>query len=585
MPRFVAVIWLAVLAAGCAKSPSERFAQLSKEYIDTTLSFSPSLATSVGLHQYQKQNLDSMLDDVSAQSLDRQQHFYEDFNNRLHTLDAKQLSPEDQADMAILQDQCALTLMDFHELHPYLHNPTVYVETLGNALFSPFVLQYAPQETRYRQLIARLQKVPLYLDEAALNLTSAPDIWTRVAIEENQGNIDLVDQTIRKAMPQELADEYSRAAQPAVAAMHKFEDYLRNSLGARDNADWRLGQDRYMRRFRLVLESGVEADSTLANAERELDRVRGEMFDLATPLHRQMFPAHNEYLTLTGDALKNQVIGEVLNKIAERHSTPESYMDDARKDLEEARAFVEQKHLLTLPVRSNLQVIPTPDFMRGVYSVGGFDPAPALEPQLGAFYWITPIPTNWPKERIDSKLREYNFYGLQLLTLHEAIPGHYVQMEIANNVQPATRRVLRSILGNNPYIEGWAVYATQAMLEEGYLDRSPELALTFLKHQLRVIANTILDVRMQMLNMSDQDAMDLMVNQTFQEKEEATEKLQRAKLTNCQLPVYFVGWQGWLKLRDRYRQNKGAAFQLAAFHDAALAEGAVPLPLMDRLLK
>ncbi|MGO9261367.1 MAG: DUF885 domain-containing protein [Bryobacteraceae bacterium] len=585
MPRLAIIVWLALLAVGCGKSPSERFSQLSKEYIDTTLSFSPSLATGVGLHQYQKQDLDSMLDDVGAQSFDRQKKFYEDFLNRLQALDAKQLSMEDQADMAMLQDQCTLALMDFNELHPQLHNPTIYVETLGNALFSPFVLEYAPKPVRYRRLISRLEKVPLFLDQAALNLISAPGIWTKVAIQENQGNIDLVNQTIRAAMPPELLDEYARAARPALAAMHKFDEYLRNSLSGRDNADWRLGQARYTRRFQAVLEAGTEADTVLANAERELDRVRAGMLDLAMPLHRQMFPAHKDHADLSGDALKNQVIGEVLSKIAERHGTPENYMDDARQDLEEARAFVQQKHLLTLPTRSNLQVIPTPDFMRGAYSVGGFNAAPALEPQLGAFYWITPIPADWPKERIDSKLREYNFYGLKLLTLHEAMPGHYVQMEIANGLEPPTRRVLRSVLGNNPYIEGWAVYATQTMLEEGYLDHSPELALTFAKHQLRVIANTILDVRLQMLNMTDQEAMDLMQTQTFQEKEEATEKLQRAKLSNCQLPVYYVGWQGWLKLRDQYRQTKGQAFSLPAFHDAALREGAVPMPWMDRLLK
>src|SRR5262249_48027642 len=157
-------------------------------------------------------------------------------------------------------------------------------------------------------------------------------------------------------------------------------------------------------------------------------------------------------------------------------------------------------------------------------------------------YWITPIPANWPKERIESKLREYNFYGLKLLTLHEALPGHYVQAEVANNVQPPVRRLLRSVYGNGPYVEGWAVYATQMMLDEAYLNHSPELALTFAKHQLRVIANTILDIRLQMLNMPDQEAMDLMEKQTFQEKEEATEKLQRAKLSSCQLPTYFVGY-------------------------------------------
>jgi len=578
-------MWLAVLTAGCSRSPSERFAQLSKEFIDTTLSFSPSLATSVGLHQYQKQDLDSILDGVGAESLDRQKHFYEDFQGRLQALDTKKLSAEDQADMAMLQDQCSLALMDFNELHSHLHNPTLYVETLGNALFSPFVLEYAPRPVRFRKLIARLEQVPLFLDQASNNLISAPGIWTKVAIQENDGNIDLVNQTIRAAMPPELSQDFAKASATALAAMHKFGDYLRNSLSNRDNADWRLGHDRYTRRFRYVLETGVEADSALADAERELDSVRAQMFRLATPLHRQMFPEHKEHADLSGDALKNQVIGEVLNKIAERHGTPESYLDDARNDLEEARSFVQQKRLLTLPARSNLQVIPTPDFMRGVYSVGGFNPAPALEPQLGAFYWITPIPSTWPKERIDSKLREYNFYGLKLLTLHEAMPGHYVQFEFANDVQPPTRRVLRSVLGNNPYVEGWAVYATQMMLEEGYLDNSPELALTFAKHMLRVIANTILDVRLQMLNMSDQEALDLMENQTFQEKEEATEKLQRAKLTNCQLPVYFVGWQGWVKLRDEYRRRKGAAFHLAAFHDAALREGAVPLPWMEKLIQ
>ena len=585
MSKSVAVVWLALLASGCRKSPVEQYTQLSDEFLYTTLSFSPATATSVGLHEYQKQNLDNLLDDVGAQSLDRQLKFYESFLARLNAIDEKQLSPEDQTDLAMLRDQCNLALMDFREIHSHLHNPTLYVETLGNALFNPYVLEYAPKPARFRNIIARLEKTPLFLDQASINLVSAPPIWNKVAIAENQGNIDLVDKTLRAACPPELADSYARAARAALAAMRKFEDYLRNSLSGRDNADWRLGQERYTRRFQLVLESGAEADNVLANAERQLVRTRAAMLELARPLHREWFPAHKEHADLSGDALENAVIGEVLGKIAERHSTVESYLDDARRDLDEARAFVQQKHLLTLPTRSNLQVIPTPDFMRGIYSVGGFNPAPALEPQLGAFYWITPIPANWPREQIDSKLREYNFYGLKLLTLHEAMPGHYVQMEIANDIQPTTRRLLRGVYGNNPYIEGWAVYATQMMIEEGYLDHSPELALTFAKQQLRVIANTILDVRLQMLNMTDQDAMDLMVNRTFQEKEEATEKLQRAKLSNCQLPVYFVGWQGWLQLREARRKSQGAAFRLADFHDAALREGAVPLPAMARLMK
>ena len=222
---------------------------------------------------------------------------------------------------------------------------------------------------------------------------------------------------------------------------------------------------------------------------------------------------------------------------------------------------MQEKHLLTLPARANLQVIPTPEFMRGSYPVGGFNSAPALEPQLGAFYWVTPIPATWPKERVDSKLREYNFYKLKLLTIHEAMPGHYVQMEIANDVQPKARRLLRSIFGNGPYIEGWGQYSTQMMLDEGFLNHSPELALTFAKEELRVLGNAIIDIRLQMLGMTDQEALDLMEKQTFQEVEEATAKLQRAKLTSAQLPMYYVGWRAWMKARDEYKQAKGSRVQ------------------------
>jgi uncharacterized protein (DUF885 family) len=185
---------------------------------------------------------------------------------------------------------------------------------------------------------------------------------------------------------------------------------------------------------------------------------------------------------------------------------------------------------------------------------------------------------------VESKLREYNFYKLKLLTIHEAIPGHYVQGEYANDVQPKTRRVLRSIFGNGPYVEGWAQYATQMMLDEGFLNHSTELALTFAKEELRVIANAILDVRLQMLNMRDTEALDLMEKRTFQEKEEAAGKLQRAKLSSCQLPTYFVGWRGWLRVRDGYKQAKGPSYSLAEFNDKALQQGAVPLAVLGQLL-
>ncbi len=164
------------------------------------------------------------------------------------------------------------------------------------------------------------------------------------------------------------------------------------------------------------------------------------------------------------------------------------------------------------------------------------------------------------------------------------MPGHYVQFEYANDVQPVSRRLLRSLFSNTPYVEGWGVYAQQLMSDEGYLDNSKGLRLTFDKQILRVLANTILDVRLQTMDMTEQQAIALMIKDTYQEKEEATAKLQRAQLSSCQLPTYFVGWKGWLNVRAHYKEKKGAAYSLKEFHEAALKESGVSLPALEGLL-
>ena len=223
----------------------------------------------------------------------------------------------------------------------------------------------------------------------------------------------------------------------------------------------------------------------------------------------------------------NPLVSAVLEKIAQDHASPEGFFDQAKSDLAEATKFVRDHRLLPLPKLDNLQVIPTPEFMRGIYAVGGFNPAPALQPELGAYFWITPITPDMPKADIESKLREYNRYGLQTLVIHEAMPGHWVQFQYANEVQPRSRGVLRTLLSSNPYVEGWAVYATQLMIDQGY-EASPEMRLTFQKQMLRVVANTILNVKMQTQNMTDGEALTLMIDQTFQERQEAVAKVRRA---------------------------------------------------------
>ena len=560
------VVLTALLFPGCSSHKSkEQFSQIAEEFVYKSLSYSPVAATQVGYHRHGDVDLDSKIDDYSPVTLDKQRQWLLDVRRRLQqSLDEKSLSPDEAADLDIIHDQISLSLLELQSIQSYRHNPTLYVELVGNALYSPFVLEYTDKGKRFGHIINRLRALPNLIHDAHANLASAPDLWTKVAIEENEGNIALIDKTLREAVPQGQRAAYDAAAKPAIDALREFNEFLAREL-SKKNYDWRLGPDKYAQKFRYVIATDQTPDQVLASAEEEMKNVRQSMANIAQQLGYKS-------------------IKQALDAIATKHGAPDTYFADARRDLEETRQFVKEKNLLTLPPRDNLQVIETPEFMRGIYSVGGFNAAPALEPQLGAFYWITPIPPAWPKERIESKLREYNTYGLKLLTIHEAMPGHYVQLEYSNDLQPKLRRVLRSVYGSGVYVEGWAVYATEMMLDAGYLDNSQELRLTFLKQQLRVLANTILDVRLQTKGMTDQQALDLMINQAFQEREEAEGKLRRAKLSSTQLPTYFVGYRDWMRLRKRYQAEKGDASKLKDFHEAALKAGAVPLPVLSRLL-
>ena len=573
MKRMTALVFaLCLLAAACSQpatpQPETRaagapeFEKLTDEFTRGVLALSPVSATQAGYHEHNGTKLDEAIDDFSAAGIDAQRRFYKDVQSRLASLNAASLDREQQADLQILRNNVGVSLLELDTIQNYRHNPTVYVELVGNALFAPFVLNYAAPDVRFQHIIKRLEKIPALAEQAKTNLVDAPEVWNRVAREENEGNIGLIDQTLRKAAPDALKTAYDAAAGPALTALKDLNTFLADTL-SKKTSEWRLGKEKYAQKFAYVLATDKTPEQLLAEAEKDLQATRTEMATLAAP----------------------RTVKQALDEIATHHATPETYMAEARKTLEQATMFVKEKGLVTLPPRSNLQVIDTPEFMRGIYGVGGFNSAPPLQPELGAFYWVTPIPKSWPKARVESKLREYNQYGMQQLTIHEAMPGHYVQQEWANELQPTSRRVLRSVFANVPYVEGWGMYTQQLMSEEGYLNNSKELRLTWLKQKMRGLANAILDVRLQTMGMTDQEALDLMIDGTFQEREEATAKLQRAQLSSVQLPTYYAGLKGWLQAREHDKQAKGSAFSLRDFHDRALRESGVPLPELEKLLR
>ncbi len=539
-----------------------QFEQLVDDFVFGTLALSPTTATGVGYHMHHDVQLDDGWDDFTTGGIAASRTFLHDMEVRIGRMESAALDAEQRADIDIMHDALGASRLELDEIQGYRHNPTTYVELVGNGLYTPYVLHYAPAVERYRHIINRMNRIPEVIRQAEANLQDSPDIWNQVARDENAGNVALIDATLRGDCPTDLRMRYDQSAAAAIAALNGFNRWLEDNL-AEKPSDWRLGKERYAKKFRLVLATGKTPEALLAEAETDLIKVQAELVRLAAP----------------------KTVEQALADVARQHATAATFIPSARQALAAATAFVKAKDLLTLPPNGNLEVIETPAFMRGVYGVGGFNAAPALEPKLGAFFWVTPIPSAWTQARIDSKLREYNESGTQHLTVHEAMPGHYVQAEYANEVQPQSRRLLRNIFGNGPYIEGWAVYAQQLMAEQGYLGDTPGYRLTLQKQLLRVLANTILDVRMQTMGMSDSQAMDFMTKSTYQETEEATAKLQRAKLSSCQLPTYYAGYKGWLSVREHSHAKQGTAFNLKEFHEAALRQGAVPLPVLDRLLQ
>lgn len=606
MPSFSTQLFCATLTLLMTLTPStspqsappadaaQKFAALSDQFMKDSLALSPSNASAAGYHIHtdpktgQKLELDALLDDMSLASIAAQRDFYANWRQRFHTeTPLSSLDPEDAADWQLIDDQIGLNLLEFDKIQNYRHNPTVVVEMIGNALFLPLTQTYAPHDVRIAQVLSRIQQIPGLLDQVKPYLADSDPAWINTAIQENDGNIDLILGSVSQeiAAGSQLQTKYDQVAPAAVSALHDFSTWLLLDFAKRPSkGTWRLGEPLYDEKFRLVMETPVTPAQVLADAEQELKTVRAEMLDLALPMHAQMFPAHSAHADLAVHQRQNEIISEVLAKISDDHATRDTLQQTIESQLAGIIRFINEKKIVTLSSRDNLKVIPTPPFLRGIYSVAGFHSAPPLEPQAEAEYWVTPIDPQMPAASVESKLREYNNFTLQWLSIHEALPGHYIQFEHLNNIEPERRRLLRSLYANGAYVEGWAEYIAQVMMDEGYLNNDPRFRIIMRKIRLRVISNAILDIKMHTMGMTDAQAMELMTQDAFQTQAEAEGKLQRVKLSSTQLPTYYVGLREWLAFRKKYQTAAGANFNLLKFHDRVLDEGPLPVPIVEKLV-
>jgi uncharacterized protein (DUF885 family) len=361
------------------------------------------------------------------------------------------------------------------------------------------------------------------------------------------------------------------------AAVDEHQAWIEGTLVPAAQADFRVGAETFDTQLGYTLQSTLSRAEIRQRADAAVTSVREEMYRVA-----KLALAGRADAPVTPDAptpeQQQAAIRAALDIAAGERPRRDHLVEDATAGVEEARAFVQQHDLITLP-EGPVRVILMPEFQRGVAVAYCDSPGP-LERHLDTFYAVSPIPDDWTDEQSTSFLREYNTRGILDIAVHEAMPGHYVQIWHSNRY-PST---LRAVLGSGSFVEGWAVYAEEMMVEEGFRSNDPLYRLSQLKVQLRTITNSIIDQAIHCDGMNRDEMMQLLTQTAFQEEREAAGKWRRAQLSFTQLSTYFVGFQEHLETRAEARRRQGAAFSLKAYHDGVLAFGSPPGRFARQLL-
>jgi uncharacterized protein (DUF885 family) len=421
-----------------------------------------------------------------------------------------------------------------------------------------------------------LEEIPRVIAQAKANLQHSPRVHTETAIEQTQGAISLVQDGLAPLLDQapKLKSEVAPLQKKTADALADYKKWLETDLLPRSDGNFRIGAEKFRKKLRFALASELSMEEILKRAQADLQATQNEIFETALPLYKTYFP-DADAAALTD---KKKVTTAVLDKLAEQHPDDGTIVGHAQKVLTEATDFVKQKDFVTVPTEP-LDVITMPEFKRGAAVAYCDSPGP-LEKNGKTFFSISPTPNDWAADRKSSFYREYNNFMVRDLTVHEAMPGHYLQLAHANRFHAPT--LVRAIFQSGSFVEGWAVYTEQVMAEAGY--GGPEVKMQQLKMRLRVDANAIIDQNIQAGNMSEQEALDVMMKEAFQQEGEAVGKWKRARLSSTQLSTYFVGVTEHLEMRDRAKAKAGESFDLKKYHDSVLSFGSPPVKYVREML-
>ena len=581
--RMLAAMMLAVpMASPAPAAPpvataAPAFAALSQKYLDGFLELNASNATGIGDHRF-----DDRITDMSAAGRARGLAFSKRMLADLSRIDRAALSREDQVDAALLDNALRYDIWTTEQLQSWAWDAQIYNDAAGASLYSLAARDFAPWPQRLKAATSRMRALPALLAQARANLVPArvPAIFATTVARQNRGIVEIAE-TMLAPHRNELAPADAAAFDSALAglktAVAAHQLWLDKVLMPNAKGDFRLGPALYDAKLRFALLSPLSRAEMKARATTALAATRAEMYAIARTVL-----AGGPGAPPTPDnptpAQQQAAIEAALERTYAKRPARDGVMAQAEATLRQATAFVRAKRLVTVP-ESPVRIITMPKFQQGVAVAYCDSPGP-LDRNLGTFYAVSPIPADWSEAQATSFLREYNDYMIHDLSIHEAMPGHYLQLAHAN----AGQSTLRAVLASGSFIEGWAVYGEGMMADAGYLDGDPLFRLTVLKMRLRSITNTLLDIGIHTEGLTEPQAMAMMMQGAFQQEREAAGKWTRARLGSAQLPSYFVGYSEHMALREEARARDGANFDLQRYNDALLSHGSPPVRYVRALM-
>ena len=533
----------------------------------------PGWASYVGFHDY-----DSLLVIPNEESRAAEMVFCSTYLDSLHMFDPAKLTKSERTDWMMIRNQLEATIWYSEVFKGFEWNPSSY--NVGGAFGIMINGNYAPLDERLRAMSLKMEKLDAYYEAAKANIKNPTVQHTDLAIMQNTGALQvfdasLIDSVHASGLSDTEKENIFTNIELAKMAIQDYIDFLEKEIKPvlDGNArDFRIGKELFEQKFEHDIVSSYSAEEIYHKA-----------LDAKTDLHQRMFGITDDLWTtyFEGEKMPQdslQAIRMMIDRLSLQHAHRDSFMATIEAQIPQLTAFVKDHNLLYLDPEKPLVVRQEPAYMAGV-AVASIS-APGPYDKFGRTYYNVGNLASYSEEQAESFLREYNDYVLQILNIHEAIPGHYAQLVYANQ----SPSLVKSVFGNGAMIEGWAVYCERMMLEQGYGNNSPELWLMYFKWNLRTVCNTILDYSIHVNGMTEAQGMDLLVNQAFQQQAEATGKWRRATLTQVQLCSYFTGFYEIMQLRDELKAKQGDAFSLKSFHEAFLSYGSAPIKYVRKLM-